>query len=727
MENLSKGSKNIYWVFLVVLVVLTSCVSRPNNQSIVLVEPKNASVGIPLNGQTFIFKGVVGTEYELIIKKDSTGETVFQKSVVPDTETFSVKIDNGKLAPKTQYRWYVRIKGNDSKASDLWRFTTKENSVPVLSNPSPNQPDQPFGILALAWDSSDADNDKLTFKIKVYEKGKDTPVYELTEVDTNTCVVKNLKQTTEYTWTVVAQDPWGGTSNEISATFSTKANEPPSNIRLVSPADLTSKVKFNNLLLKWEGVDPDREDLKYSLKIGPTSEDNYLVKATTETSFVVSDLKPGTLCTLEIVAEDSSGEKIKKVFNFTTKDNSSPTKPVLLDPTDNIRMNLVKVSTYTFKWSPSSDPDEDSVSYKLVILNDSNSTTVSVKPINDTSYTVNLKNIIEANKKYAWYVEAYDKHGGASASQKFYFETYFNNPPSKPTDPTPAVGTTQPNRISSFSWLATDKDGDSLKYDIYIGDSPSNLRLEAQDLPVNYYSTTRLFDFSKTYYWKVVVKDGVNDPVDGDIWWFKITNEDRPPTAPELVSPTKEAKEVAFNNLQLKWKASTDNEDSQNKLTYYVYQGKADNMTLAATITGQTSSEIVYGISNLSPITTYYWRIEVKDTFGNYAYSTTWSFTTKANTAPSIPSNPSPANNSSSVQPGTVTLTWEASDSDGDILSYEVYVDTTNDFTNTIPIKTDKPNCTFTVTSGKTYFWKVIAKDSHEGETEGPTWKFTVQ
>ena len=85
MKNVSKGLRNVYWIFLFLLVVLTSCVSRPNNQSIILVEPKNAAVGVPFNGQTFVFKGIVGTEYELIVKKDSTGETVFQKSVVPDT------------------------------------------------------------------------------------------------------------------------------------------------------------------------------------------------------------------------------------------------------------------------------------------------------------------------------------------------------------------------------------------------------------------------------------------------------------------------------------------------------------------------------------------------------------------------------------------------------------------------------------------------------------------
>ncbi|MGB4751831.1 MAG: hypothetical protein WBH60_04225, partial [Fervidobacterium sp.] len=108
MRNVSKDLKNICLVLLLAFVVLTSCVSNRTNQSIVLVEPRNASVGVPLNDQTFVFKGMVGTEYELIIKKDSTGETIFQKSVVPDTETFSVRIDNGKLAPNTLYRWYVR-------------------------------------------------------------------------------------------------------------------------------------------------------------------------------------------------------------------------------------------------------------------------------------------------------------------------------------------------------------------------------------------------------------------------------------------------------------------------------------------------------------------------------------------------------------------------------------------------------------------------------------------
>ncbi|HUM44467.1 MAG TPA: fibronectin type III domain-containing protein, partial [Fervidobacterium sp.] len=441
-KALNKKSKSFLWILLAIFttcVVLTSCIPKTDDDIIKLIEPVNASTGVRFNGTSFSFRGKPATEYELVIK-NLNGDVVFLEPVVAQSETVTVTIPTkGKLRPNTTYRWYVRVKGSDAKTSDFWKFTTKENSAPSISNLQPNGLDgRPFGALALTWSATDADNDDLIFKVKVYEKGREIP-QEL-EVSTDTCVVRNLKPTTEYTWTVVAQDPWGYRSEELTATFITKANEAPQLIELESPKDGATNVKFNNLTLQWKGSDPDYEDLKYSLTLKSTSESMNLVTDTSSTTFVVNDLKPATLYTLEITAKDSSGAKLTESFTFTTKENTFPAVPSLLEPSDGTKLNFAKLTTCTFKWSPSSDPDEDVVSYKFVIqLYDSGSSVIDVKPIGNTSYTVNLKNVLEVNKKYAWYVEAYDKHGGTSASQKLCFETYFNNPPSKPTDPTPAV------------------------------------------------------------------------------------------------------------------------------------------------------------------------------------------------------------------------------------------------------------------------------------------------
>ncbi len=730
MRNVSKGLKNTYLVLLFAFVVLTSCVPNNNNQSIVLVEPMNTSVGVPLNGQTFVFKGMVGTEYELIIKKDSTNETVFQKSVVLDTEIFSVKIDNGKLAPNTTYRWYVRVKGNDSKVSDLWKFTTKENSTPVISKLKPNGlSNQPFGMLSLAWDSNDADNDDLTFKIRIYEKGKDAPV-EL-EVATNTCVVKNLKQTTEYTWSVVAEDPWGAKSTEESATFSTKANEAPQRIELLFPKDGATDVNFNNLTIKWEGFDADYEDLKYSLTLisesDPNPNPNPLLSGSTNTTYTVTGgLKVKTPYVLKIKAVDTYGESLEKSFTFTTKDNTSPLAPSLTKPASGANINFAKLNSYTFEWNSSTDPDGDDVYYTFVLI-DPYGNQKNRGPIYENYYTIDdLKSELTVGKQYGWKVIANDSHGATSTSETFYFTTNSNTAPTI-SNPYPANGASGlANRISKFSWTATDPDGDKLTYAIYIGDSPDRLTLAASDLTKSEYETNRTFDFSKTYYWKVVVSDGFNDPVQSDIWSFKITDQDYAPTMPELLSPTDGQMDVSFKGATFKWNASTDRESSQGELTYYLYVGKPDDMNLVATITGEDNPQISHTVTNLAPLTTYNWRIEVKDGFGNYAYSATWSFTTKKNLAPSTPKNPNPADGSS-LPLSKITFAWYATDPDGDRLSYDIYISTASNFASVLKQATPtQSNYEWTPPSTGTYYWYVVAKDPYGGKVDGPTWSFEV-
>ncbi|HOJ95017.1 MAG TPA: hypothetical protein PK390_07240, partial [Fervidobacterium nodosum] len=152
-----------------------------------------------------------------------------------------------------------------------------------------------------------------------------------------------------------------------------------------------------------------------------------------------------------------------------------------------------------------------------------------------------------------------------------------------------------------------------------------------------------------------------------------------------------------------------------------------DEMTLVATVTGQTTDELTYTLSGLKPVTTYYWRVEVKDSFGNYEYSDTWRFTTKQNTAPNWPSNPNPADGSSVIGTGTLTLSWDASDPDGDNLTYEVRVSTSTSFQSVKPIISSNNNVTITINEKGTYYWYVTLKDPHGGVTEGPVWRFEVK
>lgn len=710
---------------LVVLISLASCIGNIVGGSIILEAPRNGDTNVPFNNLNFRFTVKVAGDYELIVR-DEKGNTVYQETLSNVEGKVVHTVPTGKLRPNASYRWYVRRKGTDSVASEMWRFKTRENSAPVLSNPKPDKLDrEPFGALALTWNAEDPDGDTLKYEVKVYKKGETTPVFSKTFNDT-AGVVKDLEQTTEYEWTVVATDPWGAISNELRASFKTKENEAPQDIRLIEPEIRPNqKVKFNNLKLKWEGIDPDREDLLYTVTITGENQTRALITLQKDTEYTVN-LRPSTSYTLTIEATDKYGKSLKKEFYFSTNDNTSPEKPVLRQPVNNDRINIKKQSSIDFQWEISKDHDEDVVMYKIVIKRGS----LIIEERNNlttNSYSVSLTSgKFRIGECYTWYVEAYDKWGGVSKSDEYAFELYANSPPSKPMNPNPSDGAKNlPNRIR-FSWTANDEDGDKLYYDIYIGDSPSNLKLEVSNLEAPEYLRPTLFEYSKTYYWKVVVKDGYNPPVDGDVWSFTVTSEDRPPSAPELIGPVNGATNLQFNNLRLSWKASQDDHTPRDKLEYVIVLGQADSMNVVATVTGLTTDAIEYVVNNLNPLTKYYWRIEVKDSFNNYAYSQTWNFTTKVNTPPKTPYNPSPTDGSV-LRPGIVQFSWESDDEDGDVLNYELRIAKTPEGLETAtPIIRNTKNYTAEINEEGTYYWRVTAKDPHGGQASS-TWTFTIR
>lgn len=709
------------------IVLLISGCGSPSVSKYELISPSNNAPNVPFNDAKLVFSTPNDKEYEVIVKKASTSDEVF-KSALKGGQNIEVKIPKGKLEPSTKYKWYVRLKGDDSNSSELRYFTTKENSAPVVYNLKPDgTTDHPFGALALTWDASDPDNDDLTFSVKVYLKGNSNPIYE-TVVATNSAVVKNLNQLTDYVWEVRAVDSWGANSETKNAAFKTKLNDPPERIELLNPVPNSVDVKFNNLLLQWKGYDKDNEDLLYNVSLNSSQN---LLSNSPLTEFKVTGLAPNTTYTITINAIDKYGQTKTQNFSFKTRANTPPDKPILKSPGDKEKINFVKVTDLTFSWSSVTDIDEDDVYYEFVLLCNGQEVHRRSPVLSNSYYINNISNLLDVGKTYTWYVISKDRHGGKTESDRFTFETYSNTPPSVPTSPYPGDNAENlPNRIPRFSWYSTDPDGDTLRYDLYIGESPDSLKLEAGGLTTNVFETPRLFEFGKTYYWKVVVSDGYNPPVEGPVWKFTITNKDNAPTVPELISPENGASGVAMNNVTLKWKASSDKETPSQNLIYYLYIGQADQITLYSTITGQTSSEISQIVSNLSPTTTYYWRVEVKDSFGNYAYSATRSFKTKQNEAPNIPTNPNPSDGSvisvGSI-PTTITLSWNCSDPDEDNLSYEVYINTSTDFTSVTPYVTNTKSVQVTLNNIGKYYWYVVAKDPHDGFTKGKTWVFEAK
>ena len=195
------------------------------------------------------------------------------------------------------------------------------------------------------------------------------------------------------------------------------------------------------------------------------------------------------------------------------------------------------------------------------------------------------------------------------------------------------------------------------------------------------------------------------------------------PTVPVLISPT-DNKLCVDNTVTFQWNNSTD--ASTDVITYQIQIAKDNQFSqIIKTAEGTRNSQT----SALDKNTAYYWRIKATDNKNlSSDYSVTYKFYTSGdaiiNHLPFAPEVVSPILNSS-INPGTTTLSWTASDVDTtDKLVYDVYFGTTNPPTQKVFENNNSKTVDVTTSTVQQYYWKIVVKDNKGGETIGQVWKF---
>ncbi|KYK21009.1 hypothetical protein AYK24_09630 [Thermoplasmatales archaeon SG8-52-4] len=96
------------------------------------------------------------------------------------------------------------------------------------------------------------------------------------------------------------------------------------------------------------------------------------------------------------------------------------------------------------------------------------------------------------------------------------------------------------------------------------------------------------------------------------------------------------------------------------------------------------------------------------------------------NNPPNEPSNPSPLEGEKDIEIDS-DLSWECSDPDGGLLKYDIYLGSNNPPEQIVWNQTMKSYDPGTMEYNKTYYWKIVAFDSHGASTSGPIWSFTTK
>ncbi len=205
-----------------------------------------------------------------------------------------------------------------------------------------------------------------------------------------------------------------------------------------------------------------------------------------------------------------------------------------------------------------------------------------------------------------------------------------------------------------------------------------------------------------------------------DTTGFRVGDNDDPNT-PSNPDPEDDDTDVIVET-PLSWDCDDPDDDV---LCYDVYLGKYSNPSLAESDHLGTT---YYPPDFLDFDETYYWKIVAKDPLGGSTSGPVWSFTTRDNSAPYIPSDPDPGDGATNVYINS-DLSWTGGDPDDDEVTYDVYLDT--DCPPTTKVKSNQSGTTYNppgvLDFDTTYCWKIVAWDKYGYSSVGPVWSFTTE
>ena len=288
--------------------------------------------------------------------------------------------------------------------------------------------------------------------------------------------------------------------------------------------------------------------------------------------------------------------------------------------------------------------------------------------------------------------------------------------PYAPTLISPANGSTLSSTSVTLSWSCSDPQNKSLNYTVYFDEGSSTpTTVIASGIVTSFYNVG--VSYNTTYSWMIVARNSVGGVATGAVWTFNVGGP--VPVVPYNPVPYNGQTNVS-TSTQLSWQCYSLGDG--NLLDYFVYFGTSTNLAFATETTNN-----YYNPGTLKASTTYYWKVVAQNLNGGTSTSPLWHFTTKQKQAlpPLPPSNSSPTNGATEIQPSSVTLSWTCSDPQNYPLKYKVYLGKAGSMT----LQGTTATTTYTVKNlnyGTIYNWQIIAIDPYGNVATGTVWTFTT-
>ena len=321
-------------------------------------------------------------------------------------------------------------------------------------------------------------------------------------------------------------------------------NSPPGKPDNPNPQNNTESISLNPTL-SVHVIDPD-DDLM-NVSFFDASDDSLIDTANnvlndSSASVEWQGLTYNTKYYWYAVANDSELETISDTWNFKTMEEQLNNPPDM--PTDPIpENNAVDVELNPTLSVNVTDPDGDTMYVSFFeAINDSLIGFVVNVPNGSTASIVWSDLIL--NTTYYWYAVAMD-YDFQTISDTWQFTTFDNNPPDKPTDPSPMNNSVGIDLNPTLSVLVINMDDDSMDVSFYDASDDSLIGSVSN---VDNGSTASIawsgLSYATTYFWYVVANDSISE-TRSDTWQFT-TRSNNPPDKPTDPDPENNQQDVSF-------------------------------------------------------------------------------------------------------------------------------------------------------------------------------------
>ncbi|MGB5106386.1 MAG: discoidin domain-containing protein, partial [Candidatus Zixiibacteriota bacterium] len=528
-------------------------------------------------------------------------------------------------------------------------------------------------------------------------------------------------------------DPFGGTA---STWASTESSTQPHWVEV----DFGSSRKIKRVLVYWawnagQGTWMTSQEFRLQAWNGTAYTDVATVSNATIDSCSFVDIAPVTTSRLRYFQPANMGPATypsvvwvseMDVFGLT---NTAPSVPNLSSPAAGGQVGTL---TPTLVLSNSSDPENDVLTYNIQVSTSATFSTITAQASGiaegsgTTSWAVNTN--LVSGTTYYWRARSFDGFLYSNYSASRTFNVSVNSAPSVPTLASP-IGGSQVGSLTPTLTInnSTDAEGNTIIYDFQVSTTSGFAAITAQANGVaqggsgvtSWVVGTNLTN-GNTYYWRSRAYDGALYSSYSAAGSF-VVGTNSAPTVPTLSSPSAGG-QVATLTPTLTIGNSTDAEG--NTITCHIQVSTSSSF---ASIVAQASGLAQGGggvtswvvTPNLATGTTYYWRARSYDgaLYSNYAAYRTFSVVT--NSAPSTPTLSSPAAASQVLTLTPALVVNNATDPDGNLLTYEFQVATSSAFTNIVAqvngVSQGTGATAWTVTPdlnyATTYYWRARAFD----------------